>query len=319
MLIAFGIANLLAAIPVTPGGLGYVDTGYIGMLVGFGAAAGGAALGVAAYRFAQFFFPILLGGVLYLTLRVGPWSIERRDRLMRLRDLAEEETRRGETRIDFQLRFPTRDDTGELIRRPPSAAARAAADSGCSAGVASRTRRLTRDGAATFTADVLAWGVPRLRDLPWRRTRDPWAVLVSEVMLQQTQVPRVIPRWESFLARFPTTAACAAASLADVLREWQGLGYPRRARNLHATAQRVERARRLPARPRRPARAAGHRQLHGAGAAGVRVRARCRRGRHEHRPGLRPGVRRAADARRGCRRPPTRPARPATPGCGTSA
>ena len=83
LIIAFGIANLLAAIPVTPGGLGYVDTGYIGMLVGFGAAAGGAALGVAAYRFAQFFFPILIGGVMYLTLRVGPWSIERRDRLMR--------------------------------------------------------------------------------------------------------------------------------------------------------------------------------------------------------------------------------------------
>jgi hypothetical protein len=120
LIIAFGIANLLASIPITPGGLGYVDTGYIGMLVGFGAAAGGAALGVAAYRFAQFFFPILLGGVLYLTLRVGPWSIERRDRLMRLRELADEETRRGETRIDFQLRFPTRDDTGELIRRPHS-------------------------------------------------------------------------------------------------------------------------------------------------------------------------------------------------------
>ena len=91
----------------------------------------------------------------------------------------------------------------------------------------------------TFTGDVLAWGVPRLRDLPWRATRDPWAVLVSEVMLQQTQVGRVIPRWESFLARFPTAPACAAAPLGDVLREWQGLGYPRRARNLHATAQRV--------------------------------------------------------------------------------
>ncbi|HZB42106.1 MAG TPA: lysylphosphatidylglycerol synthase transmembrane domain-containing protein [Ilumatobacter sp.] len=120
LIIAFGIANLLAAIPVTPGGLGYVDTGYIGMLVGFGATGSGAALGVAAYRFAQFFFPILLGGLLYLTLRVGPWSIERRDRLVRLRDLAEEESRRGETRMDFHLRFPTRDDTGELIRRPPS-------------------------------------------------------------------------------------------------------------------------------------------------------------------------------------------------------
>lgn len=120
LIIAFGIANVLAAIPVTPGGLGYVDTGYIGMLAGFGAPARRAALGVASYRFAQFFFPILLGGLLYLSLRVGPWSIERHDRLIRLRDLAEEETRRGESKIDFQLRFPTRDDTGELIRRPPS-------------------------------------------------------------------------------------------------------------------------------------------------------------------------------------------------------
>jgi uncharacterized protein (TIRG00374 family) len=120
LVIAFGIANVLAAIPITPGGLGYVDTGYIGMLAGFGASARRAALGVASYRFAQFFFPILLGGLMYLSLRVGPWSIERHERLMRLRDLAEEETRRGESRIDFQLRFPTRDDTGELIRRPPA-------------------------------------------------------------------------------------------------------------------------------------------------------------------------------------------------------
>ena len=61
------------------------------MLAGFGVPADRAALGVAAYRFAQFFFPILMGGLLYLSLRVGPWSIERHDRLMRLRDLAEEE------------------------------------------------------------------------------------------------------------------------------------------------------------------------------------------------------------------------------------
>jgi A/G-specific adenine glycosylase len=87
-----------------------------------------------------------------------------------------------------------------------------------------------------ITGAVLAWGAPRLRDLPWRRTRDPWEVLVSEVMLQQTQVARVIARWPRFLARFPTPHACATASLADVLREWQGLGYPRRARNLHAAA-----------------------------------------------------------------------------------
>ena len=118
LIISFGIANVLAAIPITPGGLGYVDTSYIGMLVGFGAPASRVALGVAAYRFAQFFFPILLGGLLYLSLRVGPWSIERREPLDRLRDLADEETTRRESKLDFQLRFPTRDDTGELIRRP---------------------------------------------------------------------------------------------------------------------------------------------------------------------------------------------------------
>ena len=85
---------------------------------------------------------------------------------------------------------------------------------------------------------VLAVGLPALRDLPWRRTRDPWAVLVSEVMLQQTQVARVQPRWVRFLDRWPTPDACASAPLADVLSEWQGLGYPRRARNLWLTAHR---------------------------------------------------------------------------------
>ena len=87
---------------------------------------------------------------------------------------------------------------------------------------------------------MLAWGAPRLRDLPWRATRDPWEILVAEVMLQQTQAARVIPKWQAFLARFPTPAACAAGSLADVLREWHGLGYPRRARNLHDAAMAVD-------------------------------------------------------------------------------
>lgn len=86
---------------------------------------------------------------------------------------------------------------------------------------------------------VLAWGVPNLRDLPWRQTREPWPILVSEVMLQQTQVARVVPAWSRFLERFPSPAACAAASLGDVLREWQGLGYPRRARHLHLAAAAV--------------------------------------------------------------------------------
>jgi A/G-specific adenine glycosylase len=75
-----------------------------------------------------------------------------------------------------------------------------------------------------------------LRDLPWRRTRDPWAVLVSEVMLQQTQAARVAPRWQAFLVRFPTPVACAAASVGDVVVEWSGLGYNRRAVALHGAA-----------------------------------------------------------------------------------
>lgn len=78
-----------------------------------------------------------------------------------------------------------------------------------------------------------------MRELPWRAERDPWRVLVSEVMLQQTQAERVIPKWNSFLTAFPTPADCAAASLGDVLRLWQGLGYPRRARNLQAAAAAV--------------------------------------------------------------------------------
>lgn len=116
LFISFGIANVLAAIPITPGGLGYVDTSYVGMLGVFGVPLRTATLGVASYRFAQFFFPIILGGVLYASLRIGPWSIERRDNLMRLRELAEQETERGESKIDFQLRFPARDVTGEFIR-----------------------------------------------------------------------------------------------------------------------------------------------------------------------------------------------------------
>jgi A/G-specific adenine glycosylase len=86
---------------------------------------------------------------------------------------------------------------------------------------------------------VLTWGVPRLRDLPWRAERDPWMILVAEVMLQQTQADRVIPKWDAFLDRFPDPAACASASLGDVLRLWQGLGYPRRARNLRSAADQI--------------------------------------------------------------------------------
>ena len=84
-----------------------------------------------------------------------------------------------------------------------------------------------------------AWFAEHGRELPWRRTRDPYAILVSEVMLQQTQVERVVPRWLAWLERWPTPAALAAAAPADVIREWQGLGYNRRAVSLHRAAQAI--------------------------------------------------------------------------------
>jgi len=86
---------------------------------------------------------------------------------------------------------------------------------------------------------LLAWFAANGRDLPWRHTKDPYAILVSEVMLQQTQVDRVIPRYLAWLERWPTAQVLAAASPADVIREWQGLGYNRRALNLHRAARHV--------------------------------------------------------------------------------
>jgi A/G-specific adenine glycosylase len=86
---------------------------------------------------------------------------------------------------------------------------------------------------------LLAWFSQNGRDLPWRRTRDPYAILVSEVMSQQTQAERVVPRWHRWLERWPTVDALAAASAADVIREWQGLGYNRRALALHRAARHV--------------------------------------------------------------------------------
>jgi A/G-specific adenine glycosylase len=86
---------------------------------------------------------------------------------------------------------------------------------------------------------LLAWFETAARDLPWRHTRDPYAILVSEVMLQQTQVERVVPRYLSWLERWPTVQSLAAATPGDAIREWQGLGYNRRALNLHRAASRI--------------------------------------------------------------------------------
>src|SRR5438093_11892461 len=92
---------------------------------------------------------------------------------------------------------------------------------------------------AEFRRALTTWHRKHGRDLPWRRTRDPYAILVSEFMLQQTQVSTVFPHYTNWLERFPTFAVLARASETEVLHAWQGLGYYARARNLHSTAKRV--------------------------------------------------------------------------------
>jgi A/G-specific adenine glycosylase len=114
---------------------------------------------------------------------------------------------------------------------------------------APRKRRTHQETATRFCAAVpaeryrwfgtklRAWYRRHARDLPWRKTRDPYRILVSELMLQQTQVSRVIDYYERFLVRFPTLAHVAESPLDDVLAGWQGLGYYARARNLHRLAR----------------------------------------------------------------------------------
>jgi A/G-specific adenine glycosylase len=97
----------------------------------------------------------------------------------------------------------------------------------------------TTERVETIREGLLHWFAANARDLPWRRTRDPYAILVSEVMLQQTQVDRVVPYYDRFLARFPTVRDLAAAPVAEVIRLWAGLGYNRRAVNLQRAAQTV--------------------------------------------------------------------------------
>ncbi len=97
--------------------------------------------------------------------------------------------------------------------------------------------QLATEARPRLREGLLRWFDRTRRDLPWRRTSDPYAIWISEVMLQQTQVDRVIPYFERFLARFPTVGALADASVEDVLGVWRGLGYYTRARNLHAAAR----------------------------------------------------------------------------------
>lgn len=93
--------------------------------------------------------------------------------------------------------------------------------------------------AADVTQKLLRWYVKQGRDLPWRKTRDPYRIWVSEIMLQQTTVNAVIPYYQRFLKRFPTVDGLAAASFDDVVQLWAGLGYYSRARNLHRAAQKI--------------------------------------------------------------------------------
>ena len=91
----------------------------------------------------------------------------------------------------------------------------------------------------TVQAALLDWFATNGRDLPWRGTRDPYAILISEVMLQQTQASRVVPRYVAWLDRWPSLEALAAAPTAEVIRAWQGLGYNRRALSLQRAARHV--------------------------------------------------------------------------------
>ncbi len=100
-----------------------------------------------------------------------------------------------------------------------------------------RIAKLSSHQSSQLRSTLLAWYDQNRRDLPWRRTRDPYRIWVSEIMLQQTRVAAVLPRYERFLIKFPTVEKLASARLAAVLAEWSGLGYYHRARNLHAAAK----------------------------------------------------------------------------------
>jgi A/G-specific adenine glycosylase len=108
-------------------------------------------------------------------------------------------------------------------------------------GVAPRTPPLDQDALRTFGTKLRAWYRRHARDLPWRRTRDPYRILVSELMLQQTQVSRVIDFYHRFLDRFPSVEALAKARESQVVAQWEGLGYYARARNLHKVSRAVVR------------------------------------------------------------------------------
>lgn len=117
LIISFGLANVIAVVPILPGGLGIMEGVFIPTIVGFGLTRSNAVLGVASYRFAQFWFPLVLGGALYLSLRLGPWQIEREDRLRSLREEAEDASEDDTNSIEWAEVYAPRkpgDETGRI-------------------------------------------------------------------------------------------------------------------------------------------------------------------------------------------------------------
>lgn len=114
LIVSFGLANVFSVIPITPGGLGIVEGVYIPTLAGFGLAGSTATVGVLTYRVAQYWLPILVGWMSYLSLRVGPFSIDRQHRLADLRTVASREAQRGLTTADWVERYAPRDRTGQF-------------------------------------------------------------------------------------------------------------------------------------------------------------------------------------------------------------
>ena len=114
LIVAFGIANVFSVVPITPGGLGIVESIYIPMLVGFGLGRRTATVGVLSYRVAQYWLPIAVGWLSYLSLQLGPWAIDRRRRLVSLPRVAQSQTARGLTTVDWVEKFAPRDRTGQF-------------------------------------------------------------------------------------------------------------------------------------------------------------------------------------------------------------
>jgi hypothetical protein len=114
LIVAFGLANIMAVVPITPGGLGIVEGIYIPTLVGFGLTSNAATVGVLTYRIAQYWLPIFVGALTYLSLRVGPFAIERRSKLQPLTRIARDATEHPTSRYEFLEHYAPRDRTGQF-------------------------------------------------------------------------------------------------------------------------------------------------------------------------------------------------------------